>query len=576
MVKKFLVVLTSTLIGFSTLGHLPAQASEVTLATSSDTLIATMYEWEKSFDVKDSNDAAVGTFAGDEYFYRISKNNENDVVDLQWTSGLTQLTEAEQNSYYQDFWKFDQSGTDPSVDAYEFTWLVSVCVDQVAEEISYAPDAVRTSYQEVETTNSISTTELAAFWELSPNTYYVTSSPRLSTEQYLKESTNPVTTEPSGAANKSFPEVFFADGTSEYMMKSSGAYATVDCGPGLVGLWAELVDQSGTEIVSRSLDLSQGVYVVVEQSPTVVLDQVDLDGAYVAVYGRSSAEFFTVSHLGVTKIEDPNYTVSYHPNGASEGTLPADDSASAGSFSPTTNTGNLKRPGFTFKGWSTDFKASSPMNTLSLSSDTRLYAVWEEQTSGTVSNPTPYSGPIITTVGFGPDATYSSTSSSPIVISGERLSGVTSARVAGKQAEILSVNSDNFTILLPEGLPVGTHDLSIETNLGNLTYLDAITIAAVEGYGDVKAWTKRISDDQVKVYVKFPTVGEKVRISHQTGGSGSYETVYVKTTSSEIMQGLRVVEGVGTYIVRTIDLSDINRIRVTVGDEELVQVRYNR
>jgi hypothetical protein len=572
-VKKLFGVLTSVLIGFSTLGHLPAQASEVTPATSSDTLIATMYEWEKSFNLKDSSDNDIGTFAGDEYFYRISKNNENDVVDLQWTSGLTQLTEVEQNSYYENFWKFDQDDDDPDVDAYEFTWLVAACFDNSTQEISYSPDAVRTSYQEVETLNtSITTTELEAFWDLSPSTYYSLDNPRLSTEQYLKESTSPV--DYIGADPGSFPQVYLADGSNENMIKSSGAYATVDCGPGLVGFWAGLVDQSGTEIVSRSLDLSQGVYRVADAFP-LVLDQVDLDGAYVAVYGRTSVGFFTVSHLGVTKIEDPNYTVSYHPNGASEGTLPADASAPAGSFSPTTNTGDLKRPGFTFKGWSTDFKASSPMNTLSLSSDTRLYAVWEEQSSGTVSNPTPYSGPIITTVGFGPDATYSSTSSSPIVISGERLSGVTSARVAGKQAEILSVNSDNFTILLPEGLPVGTHDLSIETNLGNLTYLDAITISAVEGYGDIKAWTKRISDSQVKVYVKYPTVGEKVRISHQTGGSGSYESVYVKTTSSETMEGLRIVEGVGTYIVRTIDLSEINRIRVTVGDSVEVQVRYN-
>jgi len=67
-----------------------------------------------------------------------------------------------------------------------------------------------------------------------------------------------------------------------------------------------------------------------------------------------------------------------------------------------------------------------------------------------------------------------------------------------------------------------------------------------------------------------------VRIGHQTGGSGSYETIYVKTTSSETMDGLRIVEGIGTYIVRTIDLADINRIRVTVGDETPVQVRYNK
>ena len=89
------------------------------------------------------------------------------------------------------------------------------------------------------------------------------------------------------------------------------------------------------------------------------------------------------------------------------------------------------------------------------------------------------------------------------------------------------------------------------------------------------AWTKRISDSQAKVYVKYPTIGQKVRISHQTGGNGEYKTVCVKTTTRETMDGLRIVEGVGIYIVRTINLVDINRIRVTVGDERMVQVRYN-
>jgi hypothetical protein len=95
-------------------------------------------------------------------------------------------------------------------------------------------------------------------------------------------------------------------------------------------------------------------------------------------------------------------------------------------------------------------------------------------------------------------------------------------------------------------------------------------------YGEMSAWTVNQDDGTAKVYVKFPTIGEKVRIGHQTGGSGSYETIYVKTTSSETMDGLRQVAGVGTYVVRTIDLEDgTNRIRVTVGDSTEVQVRYN-
>ena len=192
-----------------------------------------------------------------------------------------------------------------------------------------------------------------------------------------------------------------------------------------------------------------------------------------------------------------------------------------------------------------------------------------------------FTGPIIESVTENPDSDLASASQQVLIINGLRLSGVTKAIIDGKEAEILSTSEDSFEIVIPDGVAPGTYDLEIESSIGNLTYLDAITIGSDEtfqsvSYGEMSAWTKRISDSQAKVYVKFPTVGEKVRIGHQTGGSGSYETIYVKTTSSETMEGLRIVEGVGTYIVRTIDLVDINRIRVTVGDERPVQVRYNR
>lgn len=84
-----------------------------------------------------------------------------------------------------------------------------------------------------------------------------------------------------------------------------------------------------------------------------------------------------------------------------------------------------------------------------------------------------------------------------------------------------------------------------------------------------------MNDSQAKVYVKYPTVGEKLRISQQIGGTGEYETIFVNTIESEDDPALTIYEE-GTYIVRTIDLEDINRIRVTVGDETLVQVRYNK
>jgi hypothetical protein len=196
------------------------------------------------------------------------------------------------------------------------------------------------------------------------------------------------------------------------------------------------------------------------------------------------------------------------------------------------------------------------------------------------ASPAPYTGPVVTSVGTEKQTgAFQTTSAATVTVYGERLSGVNKVFIENKEALLVSTSNSLFVMTLPAGLTDGVHDLVIQSSLGNLTYLDGLLISGetveVFSYGEVSAWTSRISDSQIKVYVKFPTVGEKVRISHQVGGSGDYNTVYVKTTSSETMDGLRIVEGVGTYIVRTIDLAEINRIRVTVGDEVLVQVRYN-
>jgi hypothetical protein len=102
-----------------------------------------------------------------------------------------------------------------------------------------------------------------------------------------------------------------------------------------------------------------------------------------------------------------------------------------------------------------------------------------------------------------------------------------------------------------------------------LTVGDVASTEDVE-YGTQKAWTVNQGDGTAKVYVKFPEVGGKLRILHQTGGGGSYDSIYSKTTTSETMDGLRIVEGVGTYVVRTIDLADgTNRIRVSVDGEDI-------
>ena len=272
----------------------------------------------------------------------------------------------------------------------------------------------------------------------------------------------------------------------------------------------------------------------------------------------------------------PSATVSFDSNGGT-GSM----SSQVVDFGDKLPINSFERTGFSFSGWSTvkDGSGINYSNQASYSeSDSTLYAQWS-----LIPAPTPYSGPIITSVEA--LTKTSDNGQQKTTIQGSRLGSVSKVMIGEIATAFTSLSDDSFEIIIPEGLTPGTYDLMIESSLGNLTYLDGITIAEVTStepevsavsYGEMTAWTKKINDSQVKVYVKFPTVGEKVRISHQTGDIGSYETIYVKTTSSETMDGLRIVEGVGTYIVRTINLADINRIRVTVGDQTPVQVRYNR
>ena len=192
----------------------------------------------------------------------------------------------------------------------------------------------------------------------------------------------------------------------------------------------------------------------------------------------------------------------------------------------------------------------------------------------------PYTGPIITNVdGDRKTSELEAAESRKAEITGERLGGVTKAFVNGQEVEILEQTDTGFTIVLPEGLEPGTYDLYIMSSIGNLTYKDAITITGLVT-GTVCAneamswWTKRMGETEVKVYIKCPELNAKIRVLHQTGGSGDYESVYVKTITDE-NDPVMVINEFGKYIVRTIELEEINRIRIRIDDVELWKVRYN-
>ena len=201
-----------------------------------------------------------------------------------------------------------------------------------------------------------------------------------------------------------------------------------------------------------------------------------------------------------------------------------------------------------------------------------------EPTSSTTPTPAPYSGPIISSVSTTSSA-ITAQGGQELVITGDRLSSVSKVMIDGQDATISSSKEDGLVVTVPAGLEPGTYDLVIESSIGNLTYLDAITVMGSTSVGcdsePMSYWTTRISDTQAKVYIKCPELGSKLRILHQTGGSGEYDVPFVKTVSSYNDPSL-VVNEFGTYVVRTIELTEINRIRIRIDDDEVWKVRYNR
>jgi hypothetical protein len=207
-------------------------------------------------------------------------------------------------------------------------------------------------------------------------------------------------------------------------------------------------------------------------------------------------------------------------------------------------------------------------------------------TSTSNPSPAPYSGPIVTDIGEDNiSSPFATSGGQQVRVDGERLSTVSNVFVDGKEGTVVSTADDHFVMIVPEGITEGTYDLVISTSFGNLTYLDGFVFSSTGANNEVanaacegdepSYWTQRISDTQAKAYIKCPAVGEKYRILQQTGGSGEYTSIFAKTLTDE-NDTTQVFNEFGRYIVRTIDLENINRLRITVDDEELWKVRYNR
>ena len=284
----------------------------------------------------------------------------------------------------------------------------------------------------------------------------------------------------------------------------------------------------------------------------------------------------TVSGVGVLrlfpKFTANSFTLSFDVSTA--------DSGSVSSLSGTTGLSipwptDLTKAEHVFAGWNTkqDGTGASYLqgSTIDIDSNVTLYAQWSEVEQ---SAPSPSPSPSFTTN----RTIRAEIVNGLLVIHGSNFNTLDEVHVDGFKASILTKAESFALATIPSGANGSEYSIELMRNGQRFAELElsSLQTQGSENYGEISAWTKRISDTQAKVYVKYPTVGSKVRILHQEGGSGDYASIFAKTVNTQTDDFLRVVEGVGTYIVRTIDLDDINRIRVRVDDQEIWKVRYNR
>lgn len=296
--------------------------------------------------------------------------------------------------------------------------------------------------------------------------------------------------------------------------------------------------------------------------------------------GMNYSEEQVVSDVGLLRLypvfNETTYTLTFDTSTADSGSVSSiTDSGSVSVPWPT----DLTKSEHSFAGWNTkaDGTGASYLqgSSISLTKNTTLYAQWVAvEESSPAPSPSPSPSPSVTVS----TQMRAEIVNNLLVIHGSNLNTLDEVHVNGLSASILTKASAFALVSIPSGTNAADYKVDLFKNGQKFTQLkveSGLGLSSQE-YGEASAWTKRISDTQAKVYVKYPTLGSKVRILHQTGGSGSYDSIFAKTIDSADDSSLRVVPGVGTYVVRTIDLAEINRIRVRIDDEQMWKVRYNR
>lgn len=286
------------------------------------------------------------------------------------------------------------------------------------------------------------------------------------------------------------------------------------------------------------------------------------------------------------------YGSNYDPTNCATIQFEVDGGSSVSSFGYQASGFNLPTPpsttkaGVTLTGWSlsaTDCQAESFPLAGPFADPTKLYAVWSDcQVPQASSGSSPYRGPVVRSIG-GKSGQLETQIGSRVRLDLQNTTGLTQVLVNGVSAEIVVNEIGEVVFIVPEGVQLGQNDLTLITDAGRLTVQDAIIInnltTAAETATDIcstqgpNAWTKRISQDEAKLYIKCGETGISYRVEVQVAG-GSYTTLITRTPASET-DARQVFNDFGRYFVRSVSIYDRLRVRIYGGGQLMWQVVYN-
>ena len=178
---------------------------------------------------------------------------------------------------------------------------------------------------------------------------------------------------------------------------------------------------------------------------------------------------------------------------------------------------------------------------------------------------TSYRGPILSSL-----SRTLVTAGDELLVSGSNLESVSSVSIAGLSATVEVVDGA-ILFTIPAGLEAGVYDLRVVSGFGVLLVQDALSVSASAAVVNSfpTAWTKKISDSEVKVYAKNLVGAGKVQFF-----LNSKEIAWVRAESDSDPK-LRLANGSG-YLVRTLLLvaGEKNVIEIHVDGERVRRNAY--